>query len=62
MMPKVKTPKPPPEPASAVDIKTFNPKDETSRSYGSLVSTAGGIGGLKKSATTVKKSLLGGLT
>jgi len=58
MMPKVKKPDPPPHPKSAADMKTFEPRDDTSIAYSSLINTA--PAGLTRKANTVKKSLLGG--
>lgn len=59
MVPKAPKPPKPPKPiVSAADIRTFNPPDETSRAYSSLISTT--PSGLQLKAKTQKKSLLGG--
>jgi len=60
MMPKVKKPKPPPTPISANDQRNLAPVDSTATSYKSLISNAGGAGGLVKSANVAKRNLLGG--
>lgn len=60
MTPKVKKPKPPPTPISAMDMKNFASTDSTAKSYSSLISNAGGASGLTKKANIQKKTLLGG--
>jgi hypothetical protein len=58
MMPKVKAPKPPKMPTSALDTKRILPDDSTSTAYNSLISTS--PTGLERKADVKKKTLLGG--
>ena len=59
MMPKVKAPKPPKMPISALDTKRIMPDDSVSAAYNSLISTS--ATGLERKAEVKKKTLLGGV-
>ena len=59
MTPKVKEPQRPKLPQSPLDTAAVAPPDESASAYRSLISTT--PSGLKQKASTVKKTLLGGL-
>jgi hypothetical protein len=59
MTPKIKDPPKPKLPQSPIDTAAVAPPEETSSAYKSLVSTT--PTGLARKASTVKKTLLGGV-
>jgi hypothetical protein len=52
---------PPPSTPTVANASVYQAGQQASRGYTSLVSSAGGQGGLTRKASTVKKSLIGGM-